>query len=93
MSYLHDIRKIQEKIAQAESQVALYYRIDGSNFYDKTRSRENTQARFAVWYILNKINFISCAQIAKHYGYDHTTVLHGVKRAIQENIPKEMGLV
>jgi len=92
MSYLHDIKRIQDAIETAEYRVIDVYRIKKEDIYKKSRSPEHSQARFAVWYLLVKFHQISAVAVGKHYRYDHTSVLHGVKRAIELNIPSELGL-
>ncbi len=48
--------------------------------------------RFAVWYLLSKVYKFPSTEIANAYGYDHTTVLNGVKRAEKLDMPKELGI-
>lgn len=93
MSYLKDISQIKEAIELAEQGVCSIYNIARADIHSRKRSQKSSQARFAVWYILRtKYNF-SSPTIAREYGYDHTTVLHGIKMAQTLNMHTEMDSV
>lgn len=92
MSYLKDKEKIQTFIEGAEEYVANIYKINKKDIRVRSRSKQHSQARFAVWYILVHINGLTSKEVARQYGYDHTTILHGVKTARILDIPTELQL-
>lgn len=79
-------------VAEAEQHVCTVYKIDQSVIRVKKRVYESVQARFAVWYLLNMKYEKSLSAIAREYGVDHSTVMNGVARAIELDIPKELGI-
>lgn len=45
------------------------------------RSKQLTLARWALWFCLRERYGLSYPELARMLGYDHTTILHGVRRA------------
>lgn len=91
MSHLKDIKNLIEKKDLIEHIVISAYGINPESLYEKSRRPENTQARYAVWFLLNKSGKFSYRHISKVYAVDRTTVMYGVQRAIEMGIPEELG--
>lgn len=93
MSYLKSLARLEKCRDDAEYTVRQIYNIiDPHVFTDRIRMQVNTHARFAVWYILNKREKFSTKAIGKIYGYDHSTIINGIRRAIDTGIPYELGM-
>lgn len=92
MSYLNKKTSWEEAIREAEDRVCGVYAIPVDTIRKKNRSRESSQARFAVWYILNDVLRMTFGEIAKEYNVHHTTVIHGIKRAAELGMPTELGI-
>ncbi len=92
MSYLHSIKNLGASIEEAEKSVSRIYGLPRDLIRKKGRKIRSTQMRFAVWYLLSKVYKFPSTEIANAYGYDHTTVLNGVKRAEKLDMPKELGI-
>lgn len=82
--------KHRDFIKDVEDKVCARYNLKSNMFSSRVRRRVNSEARFAVWYLLYFIYNLSSLEIGRLYGYDHTTVLHGIKRAQDIGIDKEL---
>lgn len=91
MSYLKNLLNLKELAESAEKKVCAKYKITREDIATKKRTLKNSQARFAVWYILNKVHGLSSPVIGELYKADHTSVLYGIRRAQILNIPAELG--
>lgn len=56
-----------------------YSRILGVDLSARSRKQEYTIARFAVWRRLWLTDKMSLTDIARLFGYNHTTIRHGIK--------------
>ena len=90
MSYLKSTRNIEDASKEAKSRVSKIFDISAKDIFNRSRAPRSAQARFAVWYILYKEYHISSAAIGRKYGYDHSTILDGIARAIALGIDKEL---
>ena len=90
MSYLKTIQILETASKEAEEKVSRIFKIPVSEIFYRTRSKKYSQARFAIWYILNEIYKIDVYSIGQKYGFHHTTVIHGIKRAKELGIDKEL---
>lgn len=91
MSYLYQNKDIQALIDLAEKRVCQAYRLSPDAIRRGTRNKESTQARFAVWFILNVIAGIPASVIGRIYDYDHSSIMNGCFRARELGIPEELG--
>lgn len=92
MSHFNDIQKYKDYMRAAEDLVCEKYNIKREVIYKRDRKVESTHSRFAVWYTLHMKHDMPASVIGQMYGYDHSTVLSGILRAMQLNIPYELGL-
>jgi chromosomal replication initiation ATPase DnaA len=86
-----DQTKIQDALERSEQKVCGAYGITKDIIHTRSRMREYSHSRFAVWFVLNAVENIPISRIAKLYGYDHTSVMYGVRVAKSIGIPAELG--
>ncbi|HCB89089.1 MAG TPA: hypothetical protein DEP71_07390 [Porphyromonadaceae bacterium] len=55
-----------------------YSEILGIDLSKRTRKREYSTARYSVFYSLYQDCYRPC-EISRQFGYDHSTVVHGIK--------------
>ena len=91
MSYLHTTKDLKGIVGMAEDQVCKTYSIDRSLIYDFSRAPRSVQARFATWFLLREKFNLSFPEIGKYYGFNHTSIVHGVRQAKCTGIPEELG--
>jgi chromosomal replication initiation ATPase DnaA len=48
-----------------------------------TRRQPEVAARFALWWLTREITGASYPELARVHGYDHTTILNGVRKAMK----------
>lgn len=91
MSYLNKTKNIKDLIRKSEDHVCATYGINRRTIYTPSRSPRNALARFAVWFLLYEIHGLSSGDIASYYEFNHSNILHGVKKAKSMRIPIELG--
>jgi chromosomal replication initiation ATPase DnaA len=76
-----DTHTFNEKYDRAEQAVAKERRIPVADLVSRSRSWPTARARHELWRRLHVDEGISKTTIARHYGVDHSSVVHGVRRA------------
>ena len=64
--------------------------VDRKLLYSKTRSSEVVKSRFIVWYVLNKVFTWNINTIARNFGKNHSTVIHGVNFVVKSDWGKSI---
>lgn len=62
-----------------KAEKAVFEEYQQNEFQFGTRKMEYVEMKYVLYYVLNKIYNLSSYSIGKHYGYNHTTVIHGIK--------------
>ncbi|TMK86029.1 MAG: chromosomal replication initiation protein, partial [Actinobacteria bacterium] len=57
-----------------------YFGLETVDLVSKSRSRPLTTARHVAMYLLRELTGLSLIKIGEHFGRDHTTALHGIKK-------------
>jgi chromosomal replication initiator protein len=57
-----------------------YFGLQRDDLISKSRSRPLTTARHVAMYLLRELTGLSLIKIGEHFGRDHTTALHGIKK-------------
>jgi chromosomal replication initiator protein len=57
-----------------------YFGLQREDLISKSRSRPLTTARHVAMYLLRELTGLSLIKIGEHFGRDHTTALHGIKK-------------
>jgi chromosomal replication initiator protein len=61
-------------------ETSTYFGLEPEDLVSKSRSRPLTTARHVAMYLLRELTGLSLVKIGEHFGRDHTTVLHGIKK-------------
>ncbi len=75
---------------QAEEEISLRTGVSKEVFSDSRRTKEAVEARFRVWNLLYTRYGLRLTIIAKLYKKNHSTILHGIHRAV-ENMGESCG--
>lgn len=68
-------------ISELVAVVAAKHGVHAGDIMSKSRRREIAYARFEVWWTLRQRGGVwSYPNIARHWGYDHTSILFGVRK-------------
>lgn len=86
IKYVERIRK------EAEEKVCEVYGITRNILTKRSRYTKASHGRWGVWLILSKNERLSETTIADIYGYDRTTVAHGIKRALALKMDEILGI-
>ncbi len=84
-------KDIQNK-EDAEMRVCEVYRISRETFRNRSRAEEYSHPRFGAWLILRKVFLASYTLIGAMYEKDHTTIKHGVEKAIELGMVDSLGI-
>jgi len=61
-------------------ETSTYFGLEPQDLVSKSRSRPLTTARHVAMYLLRELTGLSLIKIGEHFGRDHTTVMHGIKK-------------
>ena len=65
--------------AVAERAVRTFFDVDEETLADRSRKRENTRMRHLLGWLLYFKHHLTYKRTGQIYGYDHTSVIYGVK--------------
>lgn len=86
------MRNIKVASEYAENLVCPKYGVNPNKLRLKIRHTPLVEARHIIWYILNRDYNFSLMEIARHYGFHHTSIMNGVARAMEsEMVIKDSG--
>ena len=81
-SYADEPDLMQTTMNKAVWAVAKAWGISVQSLHSKRRSRDVTIPRFLVMYLMSRYcSHRSLVEIGRFFGMDHTTIMHGIKRA------------
>lgn len=67
-------------LPRIEWAVCIYTGIDSATIHSSYRKREVVFARHLIMYFCRKKTNLTLYEIGQHFGYDHTTTLHGCRK-------------
>jgi chromosomal replication initiator protein len=75
-----DLKFRKEKIEYIQTVVCNHYGISVEELFKKDRHPNIVAARYILMFVMKKRMGMSLVSIGKHFGKDHSTVIHAVKK-------------